>query len=176
MVWWETFIGMIRDQLLNLHQNTRNRLQSLLFKCPLWRRAQTLNYFRNQKLMIRWEQTQWLTLNNNSNMKSSRWCLLSTLRTYRMYSSSPKASTLSHQTHLVKRSNGLCSKGSRPAKCSKTSRRWSNCTNRRLSRSCSTETSTLNKRWRCVKTFWRNGNSYWSTKSWNRVKSPRSIS
>lgn len=176
MVWWETFIGTSRDRLLNPRQNTRNRLQSLLFKCLLSRKARTLICFPNQKLTISWGQIQWLTLNNNSNMTSSRWCQLSTLRTYRMCSSSPKASTPSHQTHLVKRNNGLCSKGSKPARCSKTSRKWSNCTNRRLSRSYSTGTSTLNRRWICAKTFWRSGNSCWSTRSWSGVKSLRSIS
>ena len=124
---WEIFIGTTKNQLLNLHLNTRNKIQVLLVKFLMFRRARTLIYFPNTKLAINWEQIQWLILNNILNMKSSRWCLLSTLRTHRMFSSSPKVSINSQQflqAHLVKMNNGFSSNVSRPARCLKTSKRW----------------------------------------------------
>lgn len=42
---------------------------------------------------------------------------------------------------------------SRQARCLKTSRRWLACTSRPLSRSFSTVTSTLSRRWQCARTF-----------------------
>ena len=63
----------------------------------------------------------------------------------------------------------------RPQRCSKTNKRWLACTNRPSSRFFSIETSTLNRRCLCERTYWRKESRFLSMKKLSNSRSVRWI-